>query len=82
MVEILLSFSVVIYLLMAIHFFTLWLAVFRRDTSVSPEEELGALMILVIITIFWPLVVPLSYLELLNGRKTVVISWHTLSSNK
>lgn len=59
------------YLLMALHFFTVWLAVFRRETSVSSEESLAPIIIIILITIFWPLVVPFAYLELLNAQEKV-----------
>lgn len=68
---------VLFYLLMALHFFTVWLAVLMRDTSLSPSEKPSHLMILSIITFLWPLVVPLSYLELLNAKNNVKSSYTT-----
>lgn len=71
MMGIILGCAAVIYLLIALHCLTVWTAVFRRDTSVSQDEELGAIVILVLISILWPIVVPLAYRELfLKAQKT------------
>lgn len=69
MVYLLLALLALFYVGMALRFFSVWLAVFRQDTSVSPQEP-GSLMIIVLITIFWPVVVPFAYLELLTAKKT------------
>lgn len=66
---------ILFYLLMALHLFTVWLAVLMRDTSVSPSEKPSHLMILSIITLLWPLVVPFAYLELLNAKNNVKSSY-------
>lgn len=59
------------YLLMALRLFTVWLAAFKRDTSVSPRQLPGAWLIIVVITILWPFVLPFAYLELLNAKAKV-----------
>ena len=59
----------IVYLLMFTCFLTRWLAFFRQDTSLSSQEKPIHLMILVIVTILWPIVVPLAYLELLSKKK-------------
>lgn len=62
------------YLLMAIRLFNVWFKIFKKDYSMSPEDRQGYMMILVIITILWPVVVPFAYLELLNAKETVKTS--------
>ena len=63
---------VVAYLLMVRCFFTNWLKVLKKDTSLSSKERLGSLMFLVIISILWPVVVPFAYLELLNKKNNAL----------
>lgn len=76
MVFMLLSCLALYYVLMALRLFTVWLKLFRRDPSVSQSEVPEHLMILVIITILWPLVVPFAYLELLHAKQTVESSYN------
>lgn len=57
------------YLLMAVPFLSIWLNAFRRDTSLSARERQLSLVVLAIATVFWPVVVPLSYLELLQTKR-------------
>ncbi|EDX73301.1 hypothetical protein MC7420_1097 [Coleofasciculus chthonoplastes PCC 7420] len=42
----------------------------QHDDSLSQNEKFSSWVILVIATILWPIVVPISYLELLDARKT------------
>ena len=57
---------VVVYLLMASCFFYSWLKLFKQDTNLSSDERLLSQIVLVIATILWPVVVPITYLELLK----------------
>ena len=56
------------YLLTSSYFFTNWLKFFKRQARLSPEEILLSLVILIVATILWPVVIPVSYLELLKPR--------------
>lgn len=56
------------YLLMAAWVLTIWLKFFKQDTSLSSEDRLLSMVILVIATILWPVVVPIAYLELLQEK--------------
>jgi hypothetical protein len=58
-----------VYLISASYFFTLWLKFFKQDTNLSFEERCFSLLILGIATLFWPIVVPLAYIELLSKPK-------------
>lgn len=71
MTKIILVFLVVFYLLMATCFFTIWLEFFKEDTSasLSLQEKCLGWGILSVATIFWPVVVPIAYLELLLGKR-------------
>lgn len=57
------------YLFMAIPFLGIWLNAFRRDTSQSAKKSQFSLIALAIATVFWPVVVPVSYLELLKTKR-------------
>lgn len=60
-----------LYCIIAAHFFRVWLKFFKKDDpSLSNEDHLVSREILALATIFWPIVVPLAYLELLEGKKT------------
>jgi hypothetical protein len=57
------------YLLMAIPFLSIWLNAFRRDTSLSARDRQLSLVVLAVATVLWPVVVPISYLELLKKKR-------------
>lgn len=59
---------VVTYLLTGSCFFYRWLQLFKKDTSLSSNERLLSLVMLVMATILWPVVVPIAYLELLKQK--------------
>ena len=59
-------FALVVYLITSPYFFTIWLKLFKRDSSLSSLERRLSWVILVVATIFWPIAVPLAYLELLS----------------
>jgi hypothetical protein len=64
-----------IYLLMSFYillgglFFREWLFFFLDDQEMSLQTRWISSFILVLATIFWPLIVPLAYLELLKFHK-------------
>ena len=60
---------VVAYLLTSLYFCKNWLRFFKRNANLSVEDRFLSVVILVIATISWPVVVPISYLELLRNRK-------------
>ena len=60
---------IVAYLVMTSYFFMNWLKFFKRSPKLSPEEMFLSIVILLIATIFWPIVVPISSLELLKAGK-------------
>ena len=61
---------VAFYLVMLPILFSRWLDFMQHDDSLSSNEKFSSWVILVMATILWPLVVPISYLELLDARKT------------
>lgn len=58
-----------IYLVSAAYFFKIWYSYFQQDSSLTEQDRLLSLGILLVATIFWPVVVPISYLELLNTNR-------------
>ncbi|HAJ64191.1 MAG TPA: hypothetical protein DCP31_37235 [Cyanobacteria bacterium UBA8543] len=66
--KLLLFLSVVVYLVMTRHLFKLWLKFLQRDTSRSPEENSLSWAILIVGSLFWPIVVPICYLALLQKK--------------
>ena len=57
-----------VYLLFAWYFFKIWLRFFERDTEMTLEERRLSWVVLLIGTLVWPLVVPISYLTLLEKK--------------
>lgn len=55
-----------IYLVMAYSFLSKWLIVFEQDTDMNEQERQLSFVLLALITVLWPVAVPISYLELLN----------------
>jgi hypothetical protein len=65
----LLSLAIVVYLVMGYYLFNEWLFFFLQDEEMSSEQRSFSRMVLVVMTIFWPIVVPFAYLELLRFHK-------------
>ncbi|BAZ41390.1 hypothetical protein NIES4101_73560 [Calothrix sp. NIES-4101] len=57
------------YTLLAALFFKEWFFFFINDPEMSVKTRYISGVILAIATIFWPLIVPLAYLELLKFHK-------------
>ena len=58
------------YLAMSYCFFSQWLEFFLKDEDINyMKPRFFSSVILVIATIFWPIVVPFAYLELLKFQK-------------
>lgn len=62
-------FLIAAYGLIGIRFFRIWLFFWQQDTALSDKDKFPSLAIVVLMTIFWPVVVPFGYLELLEKKK-------------
>jgi hypothetical protein len=71
--EILTITLIVSYLLISLCFFINWLNFFKQKQNLAPEDRFLSLVILVIATIFWPVAVPISCMELLKAKKSQFI---------
>lgn len=67
--DIIFSGLILFYLVMLPLFFTRWLGFLEREANLSPQAQFHSLMFLLLAAILWPLVVPISYLELLDRQK-------------
>ncbi|MEQ9373499.1 MAG: hypothetical protein RIG63_31420 [Coleofasciculus chthonoplastes F3-SA18-01] len=63
--------AIAFYVVMLPILFSRWLDFMQNDDSLSSNEKFSSWVLLVIATILWPIVVPISYLELLDARKTL-----------
>lgn len=52
----------------AFSFFQLWFEAFQNDTELESAKKGESLIFLVVMTIFWPIVVPLAYRELVKAQ--------------
>ena len=69
--SIILFYLAFLYCIIAAHFFRVWLKFYNKDyPRLSDEDNLLSREILALATIFWPIVVPLAYLELLEAKTT------------
>lgn len=59
---------VTIYLLTACVFFFRWIKCFLKDTRMSYQQKYTSIPVLLIATALWPVVAPVSYLELLTNK--------------
>lgn len=57
------QFLTAFYISGLIYFFCLFLKVFKEDIGLSEEEQRQSWIVLIIGTVFWPIVVPISCLE-------------------
>ncbi|ARV59250.1 hypothetical protein BZZ01_11985 [Nostocales cyanobacterium HT-58-2] len=60
---------VITYLMMTVYFFTNWLRFVLRHPSSSPEDKFLSFVMFFISTVLWPIVVPMSFVEILKTRK-------------
>lgn len=56
------------YVLMSCYFFSNWLKFSLQHPSSSSEEKFLSFVMFLITTIFWPLTIPMSLLEILQKR--------------
>ncbi|WP_242063357.1 hypothetical protein [Nostoc sp. FACHB-892] len=63
------SLGIIVYLAFARCLFSQWLFFLMDDKEMSPEKRFFSKIILVLITIFWPIIVPFAYLELLKFHR-------------
>jgi|SRR4028118_316226 hypothetical protein len=68
MINLLVLSLVFVYLIMIQRVFKLWFRFFEQDTTMSFEEKQLGWVILVIGATFWAIVVPISYLTLLEKK--------------
>lgn len=60
---------VISYLLMTCYFFSNWVRFSLRHPTSSPEDKFLKFVMCLITTVFWPLIVPMSLIEILKQRK-------------
>ncbi len=57
------------YLLMTCYFFVNWLRFTLRHPSSSPEDKFLSFAMFIISTIFWPIIIPMSCMEVFRTKK-------------
>ena len=65
--EILFISLIIYYLVIAFCLFTQWLKLIQKDAT--SNSQVFYKLLLIVITIFWPFIVPIAYLELLIRNK-------------
>ena len=66
-------FGVVIfcYLLIALSLGIKYLSLLSKEQNISPEDKTISIITFAIASIFWPIVMPMSYLELFESQNSV-----------
>jgi hypothetical protein len=59
----------IIYPLFSISFFINWLIFQKRNPSLNPEEKFLSVIIILIITVFWSVALPLYCIKILRKNK-------------
>ncbi len=60
---------VISYLLMSGYFLTNWLNFSLRHPTSSPEDKFLSFVLFLISSIFWPVIIPITCIEILKKRK-------------
>ncbi len=60
------------YVLITFYFLQNWLRFSRRNPTSSPADKFLSFVMLVITTILWPLIVPVSCMEIIQARRLEV----------
>jgi hypothetical protein len=60
---------VISYLLISGYFLSNWLRFSLRHPTSAPEDKFLSFLMSVMTTIFWPLVIPISCLDMIKNRK-------------
>lgn len=60
---------IIVYLAITYRIFSEWLFFSLNDQEMSQKQRYLSMIILVLITIFWPIVIPFAYLELLKFHR-------------
>ncbi len=63
---------IIYYLVIACILFFRWLEFFVKDSAMTREERRFSVVILAFATLFWPISVPFSYLELLKSQQKII----------
>jgi cytochrome bd-type quinol oxidase subunit 2 len=56
-----------LYVLVSLYLLTAWLRFFKQGTGMSTQQKVLSLLTIGIATVFWPLVLPIAYVRLLNA---------------
>ncbi|MCC5665214.1 hypothetical protein LC653_15135 [Nostoc sp. CHAB 5784] len=59
----------IVYLFMTCYFLSNWLTFSLRHPTSTPEDEFLSVVIFLVTTIFWPLMIPMSCLEMLKKKQ-------------
>ncbi|MFM7559500.1 hypothetical protein [Cylindrospermopsis raciborskii] len=60
---------VITYTLMGGYFFANWFTFSHRHPASTPEEKFLSLIISLVTTVFWPLIIPISCVKILQTRQ-------------
>jgi hypothetical protein len=56
-----------LYTLVSLYLLVAWLRFFKQGRGMSDQQKLLSLLTIGVATVFWPLVLPIAYVRLLNA---------------
>ncbi len=69
--EIIFGVAIISYLLIALSLWIKYLSLLSKEQNISPEDKTICIITFAIASMFWPAVVPISYLELFESQNSV-----------
>jgi hypothetical protein len=69
--EIIFGLVIISYLLIALSLWIKYLSLLSKDQNISPEDKTICIITFAIAGIFWPIVMPISYVELFGSQNSV-----------
>ncbi|HBE20447.1 MAG TPA: hypothetical protein DEG17_26140 [Cyanobacteria bacterium UBA11149] len=69
--EIIFGVAIVCYLFIAVSLSIKYFSLFSKEQNISPEDQTICIITFAIASIFWPIVIPISYFELFESPNSV-----------
>lgn len=60
-----------LYTLISLYLLTTWLRFFKEGMMISDQQKVLSFITIGMATVFWPLVLPIAYVKLLNANPPV-----------
>ncbi len=69
--EIIFGVAIISYLLIALSLWIKYLSLLSKEQNISPEDKTICIITFALASIFWPIVMPISYAELFGSQNSI-----------